>query len=535
MAPEQVVPREVVVEHVGNLEFATAGWLEMFDHFECIRAQEVDADGDRIALGHFRLLLEAHQLAGGVELGNTKALGVGDPAEQRPGARSARLERGGDVGQRLALQDVVAEHDAEAVVTHEIARQANGMGDAQRATLVAIREVQVEVPSVRQQFDDVAHAPATQDDHHLVDAHAAQGLEREVDHRPVVDRHQVLVGYQRQRMQSRPGAASQQDAFHARQSTESIRCPACQLDDEQPRYSAVVVNFRRYDLLVTCVDSLTASSSPPAEIIVVDNESDASGLAEFTARYPAAQVIANKTNTGFAFACNQGWRASSAPFVLFMNPDVTVEQGCLRECLAEIGSAADIGALTCRLVLPDGRLDHACHRGIPTPSASLAYKLRLNRLFPRSRLFGRYTMSWLDPLTVHDVEACCGAFMLVRRSVLETVGGWDEHYWFYGEDLDLCVRIGGLGKRIRYLGTSTAVHLKGASSHLRERTRDLGPRDRATKRKVQAAIIDSHTRFFRQHFERSTPWLIGALIRASFAAQRVRLKIALRLDSIRGL
>jgi GT2 family glycosyltransferase len=307
------------------------------------------------------------------------------------------------------------------------------------------------------------------------------------------------------------------------------------MEHEHPRWSAVVVNFRRYDLLATCLDALMASSSPADEIVVVDNESDTGRLAEFTARYPAAKVIANETNAGFATACNQGWRASREPLVLFVNPDVTVQRDCLCECLDSISSADDIGAVTCRLVLPDSRLDHACHRGIPTPSASLAYMLRLNRLFPRSRLFGRYTMSWLDPLTVHDLEACSGAFMLVRRSVLAEVGGWDERYWFYGEDLDLCLRIGRLGKRIRYLGTSTAVHLKGASSRLRDRTRDLTPSERITKRKVQAAIIDSHIRFFRQHFEASTPWLLRAMIRGAFVAQRLRLQMAVRLDSIRGL
>jgi hypothetical protein len=303
----------------------------------------------------------------------------------------------------------------------------------------------------------------------------------------------------------------------------------------QQRWSAVIVNFRGYDLLAACIDSLRASSDPPAEIVVVDNESDPARVAELTARYPTVGVIANVTNAGYAVACNQGWRATDQPLVLFVNPDVTVEPETVPSCIRSLAADPDIGAATCRLVLPDGRLDHACHRGIPTPSASLAYMLRLNRLFPKSRRLARYTMSWLDPLSDHDVEACSGAFMLVRRSVLEQVGGWDERYWFYGEDLDLCLRIGQLGTRIRYLGTVKAVHLKGASSRLREGTRDLSPSDREVKRKVQAAIIESHRQFYAKHFQSSTPPLLTVMIRSTFAAQRLRLRLTNRLDSMRGI
>lgn len=299
------------------------------------------------------------------------------------------------------------------------------------------------------------------------------------------------------------------------------------------RTSAVIVNYRRYDLLPGCLTSLVQSTCPPDEIIVVDNESEASRLGEATAQFPSVRTIANATNTGFAFACNQGWRASAGASLLFINPDVTVASNCIEECLDELRSDPRIGVVTCRLVLPDGRLDHACHRGLPTASASLAYKLGLSRAFPRSRRLARYTMSWLDPRTVHDVEACSGAFMLVPRDVMQAVGGWDEGYWFYGEDLDLCVRIGELGKRIRYLGTASALHAKGSSSHLRSPSAELSPDELATRRRVEREIVRSHRRFFRQHMEPSTRWPAAILIRGMFTLQAMAAALTVRADTIR--
>ena len=161
-------------------------------------------------------------------------------------------------------------------------------------------------------------------------------------------------------------------------------------------------------------------------------------------------------NPGYAAACNRGAAAASGDWLLFMNADVMVDAACLGAVLAEAAPDPGIGIATCRLVRPDGSLDHACHRGIPSVLDSLIYKARLDRLAPRSRRLGHYRLSWLDPWTVHDVEACSGAFLLIRREALEAVAGWDERYWFYAEDLDLCLRVTQAGWRVRYVGTATA-------------------------------------------------------------------------------
>ncbi len=296
--------------------------------------------------------------------------------------------------------------------------------------------------------------------------------------------------------------------------------------------AAVIVNYRRYDLLELCISSLLCSSRAPDEIIVIDNAAQRDRLASVAAKFPSVHVVGNDDNRGYAAACNQGWRSTSSDRVLFLNADITLPHDCLARCLDEAGSDPDIGVVTPKLLRPDGRFDHACHRGIPTPVASLAYALRLHRVFPRSRLLARYTLSWLDQRGVHDIEACSGAFMLVRRADLEAVGGWDERYWFYAEDIDLCLRLRRSGKRVRYLGTATAIHVKGASSNLRASSRDMPRDERRHKRRVQRAIVASHSLFFREHFQRTTPLLLSVAIRSLFAAQRLRIRAATRLDAL---
>jgi GT2 family glycosyltransferase len=304
------------------------------------------------------------------------------------------------------------------------------------------------------------------------------------------------------------------------------------VDGQTTAVAAVIVNYQRYDLLQRCLVAISVSTLPPAEIVVVDNASSRPESSVVDG-FPGVRVIPNVSNDGYARACNQGWRATTSPFLLFLNPDVTVERETIRATVDAAESDAAIGIVTPRLMRPDGRMDHACHRGFPTPATSLAYVLRLNRVAPRSRRLAAYTMSWLDPTTDHDVDACCGAFMLVRREVLEALGGWDEGYRFYAEDLDLCLRANRRGWRVRFIGTATATHLKGASSRLHDR----GPTtrgERMRRRDLRATIIDSHERFYEQHYERSTSVPLRLAIRSAFVLQRLRLTAASWLDRRRA-
>jgi GT2 family glycosyltransferase len=286
--------------------------------------------------------------------------------------------------------------------------------------------------------------------------------------------------------------------------------------------SVVVVNYRRPDLLSDALRALQASSLRPAEIVVVEVEATEPPDLPAEAQGPdvPVRVLTLADNPGYAAACNRGAALTRGDWLLFLNADVMVAPASLEAVLQEAAADPSVGIATCRLMRPDGTLDHACHRGIPTVLDSLLYKSRLDRLAPGSRRLGHYRLSWLDPMTVHDIEACTGAFLLIRREAYEAVGGWDERYWFYAEDLDLCLRVTQAGWRVRYVGTATATHVKGSSSNLRRSARELTEDQRATRQRVREAAVDSHERFYREHLADDTPGLLRPLVRAMFAGQR---------------
>jgi GT2 family glycosyltransferase len=290
------------------------------------------------------------------------------------------------------------------------------------------------------------------------------------------------------------------------------------------RLSVVIVDHHRPDLLADALRALYASTRRPDEVIVVEVDAQVAPELPADAHDPALQpcVLVCADNPGYAAACNRGAAQASGDWILFMNADVTVSAGCPADVLAEAESDPGIGIATPRLVRPDGRLDHACHRGIPSVIDSLSYKARLDRLFPRSRRLGHYRLAWLDERGTHDVEACSGAFLLIRRSALSAVGGWDERYWFYAEDLDLCLRVTQAGWRVRYVGSTSAVHVKGSSSNLRRSAQGLTPAQRATRRRVREAVVDSHERFYRQHLQATTAPLLRPLVALVFRLDRAR-------------
>jgi GT2 family glycosyltransferase len=275
----------------------------------------------------------------------------------------------------------------------------------------------------------------------------------------------------------------------------------------------VVVGYRQPELVCDALRALAHGSRLPDAVVVVDVDPTDPFEPAACAVDLAVRVITVDGNPGYAAACNRGAAALDTRWLLFANADVAVSEPALEAVLAEAEGDPSVGVATCRLVLPDRSMDHACHRGIPSVWDSLAYKLRLDRLLPRSRTVGHYRLSWLDPSTTHDVEACSGAFALVRRVALDEIGGWDEAYRFYAEDLDLCLRMRAAGWRVRYVGEHTALHDKGAAR-----------RSAPSSEWVRTAALEAHQRFYHEHLEGSTNRLLRPLVELMFRLQRWRLE-----------
>ncbi|MBN1867616.1 glycosyltransferase family 2 protein [Candidatus Sumerlaeota bacterium] len=231
------------------------------------------------------------------------------------------------------------------------------------------------------------------------------------------------------------------------------------------RLAIAIVHYRSERLLRECLEALRRSSEERFRVCVVDNGS-CDGLAwveEMDARF---DLVRSEESIGFAAATNRALDrlADDAPYVTTLNPDVTVEPDTLEGAMRALDSDPSIGAVTCRLVLPDGRIDPACRRGEPTLVSAFSKLTGLQRLFPQSRFFGRYNMTHVDATHAHDIQSGTCAFLMIRRGALDSIaeGRLDERFFMYGEDLDLCRRLREAGYRILYTPEVRATHVKGS-------------------------------------------------------------------------
>jgi hypothetical protein len=266
----------------------------------------------------------------------------------------------------------------------------------------------------------------------------------------------------------------------------------------------VIVNWNTRDLLRECLKSLEAGdASVQRRIIVVDNASDDGSVAMVRAEFPSIEVIANPTNGGFSQANNLGLKAlgfggaasDNLPrYALLLNPDTIVPPDGLRNMLDRMDADPRLGIAGPRLVMPDGKLDLACRRSFPTPEVSLWRMTGLSKLFPKSKLFGRYNMTYLDEHLETEVDCVVGAFMMVRREAIQQAGLLDETFWMYGEDIDWAFRIKQAGWKVLYYPRVTVLHVKRAASRQNPRTRLEFQR---------ASLI-----FYRKHYAATTPRLL---------------------------
>ncbi|MEC0171183.1 glycosyltransferase family 2 protein [Paenibacillus graminis] len=232
--------------------------------------------------------------------------------------------------------------------------------------------------------------------------------------------------------------------------------------------SIIVLNYNTCRLTMDCLRSVYDSESNFVyEIILIDNNSRDDSVERISREFPGVMLIANSENVGYARANNQGMEVASGRYVLLLNSDTVVRKDTLQIMISFMDSRPDLGASGCKVILPDGSLDKACKRGFPTPSASFYYAFGISKLFPDRPRFNGYQLGYLDPDQDYPVDCLVGAFMLLRRETIDQVGGLDEDFFMYGEDLDWCFRIKEAGWGIYYYPQTSIVHLKGGSARRR--------------------------------------------------------------------
>lgn len=232
-----------------------------------------------------------------------------------------------------------------------------------------------------------------------------------------------------------------------------------------PRLSVIIVNYNvKHFLEQALVAVQRAAVRVSTEIIVVDNRS-VDGSNEMVARrFPEVKLVRNARNVGFSAANNQGMALATGDYFLLLNPDTVVAEDTLEQTVAFMDAHSDAGGLGVKMLDGRGNFLPESKRAFPAPAVAFWKAFGFSALFPRSRVFGRYHLGYLDENQTHEVDVLAGAFMLLRRSVIDRIGGLDEVFFMYGEDIDLSYRIVQAGYKNYYFPHSPIIHYKGEST-----------------------------------------------------------------------
>jgi GT2 family glycosyltransferase len=269
--------------------------------------------------------------------------------------------------------------------------------------------------------------------------------------------------------------------------------------------SIIILNYNSGEYLQQCLKSISDSElgNYQIETIIVDNcSSDKSVSLSQEIKIPNTKYLILNTNNGFAAGNNQGLKVSNpqSKYVLFLNPDTIVEKNTFKVMLDFFETTTDADAATCYIKLvKTGQMQPECHRGFPTPWRSFCYFTGLYKLSPKSSLLNGYFQGNLDLTKIHPIEACVGAFLMIKRTVGEKINWWNEKYFFYGEDLDFCYQLHQKGFKLYFNPNCQISHFQGISSGLKNQTQEITQANRETKIRVAQASINAMKIFYQEN------------------------------------
>lgn len=282
--------------------------------------------------------------------------------------------------------------------------------------------------------------------------------------------------------------------------------------------SIVILNYKAKEWVRKNLDSLKNSAlllkkyGYVWEIFVIDNTDGGDGTCEMVnEEYKEAVSVPVKENIGFPKGNNRAVRKSSGRYILLLNPDSIVKENTISEMIKYMDGNKDVGISTCRVELVvNGEIDPASHRGFPTPWASLTYYLGLEKVFPKSRIFGQYHQTWKDLSKEHEIDSCVGSFMMIRREALDEIGGiFCEDYFMYAEDIDTCFRVKSNGWKVMYYPKVKVFHYKGFASGIRKETQAGSTATKEHKIKTISAFWDDNILFFNRHLKAKYPFFVA--------------------------
>jgi GT2 family glycosyltransferase len=284
------------------------------------------------------------------------------------------------------------------------------------------------------------------------------------------------------------------------------------------KLSIILVEWNTSDLLKQTLESVYKETAGfDFEVIVIDNHSADDSVEMVRKYFPQVKLTVNNDNRGFAKANNQGMAMAAGEYIMLLNTDVIVCEGAINKLVDYLDSYSDVTMVGPRLLNTDGTFQPACRRNLPNPINSFLHLFGLAKVFKNSKLANEYKQTNADPEVTAPAQALSGAAMMFRRKVYEEIGGLDETFFMYGEDLDFCKRIFDKGWKTVYVSEAKITHIGGASSKKR-RTRSL------------VNFYEAMWLYYKKHFYKQHNFLINYAV---WAGIKCRMGIALLINSFK--
>ncbi len=277
-----------------------------------------------------------------------------------------------------------------------------------------------------------------------------------------------------------------------------------------PQLVVIILNFNTKVLLFECLKSLSlVKDKTNFDIIVVDNGSSDGSVSMVKKFFPDITCLQNRENLGFAKGNNTARNYISQKYILFLNTDTIVESKVFDSCISYMEKNKKIGALSCKLVMANGKIDKDVRRSFPTPWVAFTHFSGLDRIFPKSKFFSKYWYGYLSENMVHKVDVLQGAFFLTKKSVMDEVDWFSEEYFLDGEDIDLSWKIKQKGYELVYYPKVSIVHLKGFTKGKNKKNIKTNKQDRL---KYVLAGINAMEIFYKKYLSSNYNFIINFMV-----------------------